>query len=221
MVRVTLIMLLMMLAPLPSLFAVESVIIDSALTPQQAIHENQPPDAPKDVLRQLVLIDVRYWGFDGNLHQGQVVVHKALARDVRRIFTKIEQKRFPVESVLPIAHPLILQKGPYGLSSDTNNTSGYAWRPITGGQSPSLHGLGLAIDINPRLNPYIKGETVIPAGSVYEPSRPGTLTPKSRIVQYFKQRGWTWGGGWADRADSMHFQKVPKGLEAWVKGYRK
>ncbi len=220
MLRVTLIMLLMMLAPLSSLFAVESVIMDSALTPEQAIYENQPPGTPEDVLSQLVLIDVRYWGLDGRLHQGQIVVHKALARDVRRIFAKIEQKRFPVESVLPIAHPLIQQKGPYGLSSDTNNTSGYAWRPMVGGRSVSLHGLGLAIDINPRLNPYVRGDTVIPAGSVYDPARPGALARNARVVQYFKTRGWEWGGDWTDRADYMHFQKIPEGLDAWVRSYR-
>lgn len=219
--RVALLALLALLAFPRALFAVEAVIIDSALTPGQAIYENQPPDVPLDVLRQLVLLDVRYWGFDGKLHQGQIVVHKALARDVQRIFAKIEQKRFPVESVLPIAHPLILQKGPYGLSSDTNNTSGFAWRPMVSGQSVSLHGLGLAIDINPRLNPYIKGETVIPAGSTYDPSRPGTLSRNLRVVRYIKKRGWEWGGDWTDRSDAMHFQKIPRKLETWVKGYRK
>jgi len=219
--RIVPLVLLLVFAPVTASCEVESVVIDSALTPEQAIRQNQPPGTPEDVLAQLVLIDVRYWGFDDRLHQGQIVAHRALRRDVQRIFAKIEQKRFPLESVLPIAHPLIQLKGPYGLSPDTNNTSGYAWRPMTGAQSVSLHALGLAIDLNPRLNPYIKGETVIPAGSVYDTSRPGTLAPKSRIVRYFKQRGWTWGGDWKSQRDYMHFQKIPKSLEAWVKGYRK
>ena len=69
-------------------------------------------------------------GYDGRVHQGQIVVHEALLSDIRQVFDVILKTRFPVESVLPIAHPVIQCKGPYGLSPDTNNTSGYVWRPI-------------------------------------------------------------------------------------------
>lgn len=197
------------------------VIVDSDLTPEQAIEANQPPDTPQDVLRQLTLVPVLYFGLDGLEHQGQVVVHKALAGDIRRVFEVILATRFPLESVLPVAHPLIQAKGPYGLSPDTNNTSAYAWRPITGGGTVSLHALGLAIDINPRLNPYRKGDLVLPPGAAYDPARPGTLTTDSPVVREFKRLGWEWGGDWGARGkvDFMHFQKVPAELAPWVKAH--
>lgn len=212
----------LLLACLWLLFSCGAMVVDSDLTRHKAVDTNQPPDAPEDVRQYLTVVDVRYYGFDGQLHQGQVVMHKELAPDIEKVFQVILDTRFPLESALPIAHPLVQLKGPYGLSPDTNNTSGYAWRPIVGSRSVSLHGLGLAIDINPRLNPFVSGETTLPPNAAYDPARPGTLTPDGPVVRAFKELGWRWGGDWAakGRLDSMHFQKIPPGLEPWVKRYR-
>jgi len=197
-------------------------VVDSSLTREQAVYAHQPPGTPADVQQQLVVVDVRYYGFDQELHQGQVVVHHALAQDIRDVFEVIRASRFPVESVLPIAHPDLQHKAPYGLSPRTNNTSAYAWRPVVGAHSVSLHGLGLAIDINPRQNPYIRGTLVIPPGATYDPSRPGTLTPDSPVVLAFQRLGWEWGGDWAaqGKLDFMHFQKIPRELASWAASYR-
>jgi len=197
------------------------VVVDSHLTRDGAIYSNQPPDVMSCVQENLAVVDVRYYGFDGQVHQGQVVVHEALAADIRQGFDVILKTRFPVESVLPIAHSLIQLKGPYGLSPDTNNTSGYVWRPVVGAQKLSMHALGLAVDINPRQNPYIRGDLILPPKAIYEPSVPGTLTTDSPVVQAFKQLGWEWGGDWTGRCvDYMHFQKIPPGWEKWVGQYR-
>lgn len=196
-------------------------VVDSALPGRDAITTHQPPDVRPEIQKHLVVVPVRYYGPDGELHQGQIVVHEALEQDVVEIFTTIRRSRFPLESVLPIAHPLIQQKGPYGLSPDTNNSSGYVWRPIVGDRRLSMHALGLAVDLNPRLNPYIKGDRVLPPGAVYDTTVPGTLLPDSPVVQAFKRLGWEWGGDWTgEKVDYMHFQKIPQGLEAWVAQYR-
>ncbi|AGW13459.1 hypothetical protein DGI_1631 [Megalodesulfovibrio gigas DSM 1382 = ATCC 19364] len=199
-----------------------AVMADSNLTSGQAIFMNQPPDVLPEVQAQQVLVSVPYHGFDGAVHQGQVVIHKALAEDVAAAFAVMFTHRFPLDSVLPIAHPTILAKGPYGLSSETNNTSGYVWRPVVGAQQLSMHALGLAVDINPHLNPYIKGKLILPPGATYAPAAPGTLTPESPVVQAFKRLGWTWGGDWnkAEKVDYMHFQKIPPGWEDWVRQHR-
>jgi len=203
--------------------AAQDVAVDSALTPEQAIHANQPPDVLPEVQDCLVVVDVRHHGYDGRIHQGQVVIHAALADDVRKAFDVILQSGFPVESVLPIAHPAIVAKAPpYGLSPDTNNSSGYVWRPMAAGKALSLHALGLALDINPRRNPYIKGDLVLPPGAAYNATQPGTLTAGSPVVRAFKALGWEWGGDWnAGKVDYMHFQKIPAGLQTWVASHRK
>lgn len=201
--------------------ACSPVLFDSTLPGDDAIYTNQPPDVSAEIQDRLAVISVRYYGPDGRVHQGQVVVNKTLEDDIRTIFDVIKRTRFPVESVLPIAHPEIQKKGEYGLSPDTNNTSGYVWRPIVGARRLSMHALGLAVDINPRKNPYIKGDLVLPPGATYDPTDPETLLPDSPVVKAFKRLGWEWGGDWKGEAvDYMHFQKTPSDLTEWVKRHR-
>lgn len=78
------------------------VVVDSNLNADQAIFQNQPPDVSAEVLSNLCIVDVRYYGFDSKVHQGQLVIHKALAPDIQDIFDVILKEQFPVESVLPI-----------------------------------------------------------------------------------------------------------------------
>jgi hypothetical protein len=93
-------------------------------------------------------------------------------------------------------------------SMEANNTSGFNYRAITDGKKISNHALGRAIDINPLLNPYIRGEEVRPAGAIYDPTQAGTLVESSTIVRFMKERGWTWGGDWTSLKDYQHFEKV-------------
>jgi peptidoglycan LD-endopeptidase CwlK len=94
-----------------------------------------------------------------------------------------------------------------------NNTSGFNYRMIAGTERLSNHARGRAIDINPLLNPCIRGDFVQPAGAAYDPSRPGTLTTDSPVTQFLKARGWIWGGDWASGRDGkplkdyQHFEK--------------
>jgi hypothetical protein len=198
------------------------VLFDSRLTVRQAVFDNQPPGVAAEVQDTLVLVPVRYYGFDGRLHQGQVVIHRELAQDIRIVFAVIRATRFPVESVIPIAHPLIQEKGDYGLSPDTNNTSAYVWRSTVAENRLSMHTLGLAIDINPRLNPYVRGDLALPPGATYDPAVAGTLTADHPVVLAFRRLGWEWGGHWGGRGkvDFMHFQKTPEPLAAWVVKWR-
>ncbi len=71
-----------------------------------------------------------------------------------------------------------------------NNTSAFNYRVITGGTSLSKHAYGRAIDINPVENPYIKGATTLPPGSVYDPNAGGTLTADHPNVLTFARLGW-------------------------------
>ncbi|ADU63083.1 hypothetical protein Daes_2076 [Pseudodesulfovibrio aespoeensis Aspo-2] len=198
------------------------VVFDSRLNASQAIWDNQPPGVAAEVQDRLVLVPVRYYGFDGRLHQGQVVIHRDLAQDIRMVFAVIRATRFPVESVIPVAHPLIQEQGVYGLSPDTNNTSAYVWRFAVGENRLSMHALGLAIDINPRLNPYVRGDLALPPGATYDPAVAGTLTADHPVVLGFRRLGWKWGGHWGSRGrvDPMHFQKIPRSLAAWVAKWR-
>jgi hypothetical protein len=91
-----------------------------------------------------------------------------------------------------------------------NNTSAFNYRFITGSRVISNHASGLAIDLNPKLNPYIKNGVILPEDCVYDTTKAGTITAGSNLVKEFKQRGWQWGGDWKNLKDYQHFEKKLK-----------
>jgi hypothetical protein len=176
------------------------LIIDSEFTLEEALFGQK---IPASVKTNLTLINVFYYGFDEKLHHGQLVLHKAVAEDVKEIFEIIRQIHFPIEKVIPICE----YKWSDEKSMEDNNTSSFNHRFISGSKILSKHASGLAIDINPKQNPYIKNGTTTPTGSSYKSEAKGTITADSRIVEEFKKRGWTWGGDWKSLKDYQHFQK--------------
>jgi peptidoglycan LD-endopeptidase CwlK len=188
-------------------------IIDSALTKQAALQDAPDLPAPADIRRALEVIPVTYVGFDALIHRGQIVIHATLAADVQSFFDLALAIQFPITSVIPIADARFLWND--RISCDRNNTSGYNFRSITGNPKKlSAHAAGLAFDVNPLQNVYLKyddqGQEAcrIPAHGSYNPNAPGTLTELHPLVQHLKERDWTWGGDWNNPKDYQHFEKV-------------
>lgn len=180
----------------------EGVIIDSALSLEDAIGSGPIPDK---IRKDLVLLDVRYYSFDGELHQGQLVIHKSLKEDIAGIFSELEKNKFPIAKAIPVAGYDFPDDG----SMIDDNTAAFNYRMAEGSKTRwSNHATGRAIDINPHLNPYRKGGVVKPPGATYDPAAPGTITRDSFIVKAFKKRGWRWGGDWVHLKDYQHFEKV-------------
>lgn len=161
---------------------------------------------PQTTLENLRLVDVYYYGFDEKLHKGQLVVHKDVVLDIIEIFEFIRESRFPVEKVIPISK--------YDWSDEKsmkdNNTSAFNYRFISGTRVISNHAAGLAIDINPRQNPYIKNGSSLPSDCIYDTTKAGTISSSSQLVKEFEQRGWSWGGNWKSLKDYQHFEKKLK-----------
>lgn len=168
--------------------------LEHALTGQQI---------PPAIRATLVLLDLDFWGFDDAQHTGQMVVHRDLAAEVREIFAEIARARFPIEQMVPVSA--------FGWSDDAsmaaNNSSAFNYRLAVGQPWLSQHAYGRAIDINPRQNPYLKGDLVLPAGAVYDPDARGTLVSSGAVVRAFERRGWDWGGHWTTLKDWHHFEK--------------
>lgn len=183
-------------------------IIDAQMTRDEAL-DGLNPDCPPEILDKQRLVTVTYWSFDAKVHRGQLVVDEALVDDVQQVFAVALEHRFPIASVIPIAHPRFRKDGVWDdhLSMAANNTSCFNYRSIEGGRKLSNHAMGRAIDINPVQNPYVRGEIVLPPGSSYAPVRAGTLHADDPIVRAFTERGWTWGGTWQTLKDYQHFEK--------------
>jgi peptidoglycan L-alanyl-D-glutamate endopeptidase CwlK len=175
--------------------------------------QNPANPAPEDVIAALTEVEVSYVDFTGQQQTGVIEIHRELAEDVDVFFALALDLGFPIERVVRSSD------GPYywddnRLMAD-NCSSGFNFRNIAKTNRPSLHGLGRALDINTRHNPFVKiGEDgqvvqVDPPGAIWVPFVPGTLHADHRLVQLMEGRGWEWGGRWHDtRVDYQHFQKA-------------
>lgn len=160
---------------------------------------------PPTALRR---VDLDYRGFDGQTHRGQLVVHEELTDEVIEAFAELYRLNFPIERMRTVE---VYPQADDELSMRDNNTSAFNCRDIPGTGQWSYHAYGRAIDINPRLNPFIdrRGD--------YQPANAGPWTDRDRTepgmlhdgdpaVRVFTERGWTWGGHWRTPLDYQHFE---------------
>lgn len=181
-------------------------IIDSSITLVEALSGPFEINPPQEVLDLQALVDVYYYSFDDLLHKGQIVVDQGVAEDVKDAFELIRRLRFPVKSVIPLGDLRFMNDDEKSML--INNSSGFCYRRIAKLDKLSNHSFGRAIDINPYQNPYIRKDYHFPPEVEYNSSIPGAFIADSEIVNFFKSRGWDWGGDWsADWIDYMHFQK--------------
>lgn len=187
-------------------------IIDSNLPAHEVLRQNPDMDCPKNILETIGVMEVNYIGFDQHGHIGQIAVAQSVMSEVESFFQEAYALRFPISKVIPAADPR------YAWSDERlmadNASSGFDYRLIAGTQRPSLHGRGLAFDINPLQNPYIRYEArktiVKPDGAQYDPNADGTLHESHPLVKLMEGFGWEWGGHWTSesgRTDYQHFQK--------------
>ena len=182
------------------------------LSRTQTLLQNPVCVAPQNIMDLQEICTVEFFGFDKNIHQGQIVVHRDTISDVRNFFAYMLSVSFPLQSVVPISHPDI--KWDDDISVSFNNSSGFNYRTIAGTNRLSWHGKGLAIDINPAQNPYIRFDengieiSRAPKDGVYNPTIEGTLYKDHPVVLFLKERGWEWGGDWTKGViDYQHFEK--------------
>jgi hypothetical protein len=159
-------------------------------------------------LSGLRYLRLSFRGFDGRAHTGELVVDASVAGDVVSVFRTLYAASYPIEEMrLPTTADL--EAPPTG---DGNNTAAYVCRATRGATSYSAHAYGLAIDLNPFVNPYSKGDLVLPelASAYLDRSwrRPGMVEPGDVVTRAFARVGWTWGGTFASLKDRMHFSET-------------
>lgn len=171
-------------------------------------------------IKDLAYLQLSYWGNDNKHHTGELIVNKTLAKEVVALFKTLYENKYPIAQMQLID----VFKGDDDASMSANNTSAFNCRPVTNRPGEySQHSYGRAIDINPLINPYVKGNLVLPkAGSAFvDRNKPykGKITRDSFIYQQFSNNGWDWGGGWFDLQDNQHFEKRAQGEKRNPYGY--
>ncbi|MEU4510836.1 M15 family metallopeptidase [Nonomuraea wenchangensis] len=158
--------------------------------------------------RDLRLVTLSHWGFDGKPHTGELVVHKSVTDDIVTVFRKLYGWRWPIRQMKLVD---AFKADDYA-SIEADNTSAFNCRRATGSSNWSNHAYGKAIDINPRENPYVtaSGSTAHKNAEKFT-ERPmkgkGVINPGDKVVKAFAQVGWEWGGYWSGTKDFQHFSK--------------
>lgn len=163
-------------------------------------------------LADLRLLRVSFHGFDGAVHQGEMVVSAVWADRLVEVFRKLFAAGYPIERMQLVDD--------YGASDDAsvlaNNSSAFNCRAVTGGTGWSRHAYGTAIDLNPRQNPYVypDGHLLDPASEPFRDRRgtlPAMIHEGDAVFAAFAAIGWRWGGSFTDTPDPQHFDTRPSG----------
>ena len=156
---------------------------------------------------QLRYLTLNYWGFDGLVHRGELVVRDAAAAKMIAVWTASFNAKFPIRRMQRVD----LFGGSDIKAMAADNTSVFNCRQVTGNPyALSPHSYGFAIDINTVENPYLA------ANNVWYPSnglayrnrsvvRPGMLFSTSAPTRALLNAGFFWGAGWR-QPDYQHFE---------------
>lgn len=164
-------------------------------------------------LTDLRYLRVMYVDFEGEEHLGELVCNKAIADDLAEIFRELYKERYPLTSVKLIDE----YDADDEQSMRANNTSCFCYRKIEGSSKLSKHALGMAIDINPLMNPCVwtskSGKRIVQpatAGPYVNRNRKfaGRIAEGDLCLRLFKEHGFFWGGSWKTKKDYQHFEKM-------------
>lgn len=181
---------------------------DSVKKRIRGISYQDNPDISYEDLRYL---SIKYINFENTECEGELICHKAIAQDLVEIFYELYQASYPIERIELIDN----YEGDDTQSMLADNTSCFNYRKVSGSSTLSQHAYGLAIDLNPFYNPYIKWSNgtvkVEPAGSEAYTDRTADFRAKisheDLAYRLFTSHNFTWGGDWKRVKDYQHFEK--------------
>jgi len=184
-------------------------IIDSVKQRIMGISYKENDNVFLDDLRYLRVL---HKDLAGNTRLGELIVNRQIAEDILNIMYELYINDYPIERMVLIDE----YNGDDEASMEANNTSAFNYRTIANSSSLSRHSLGMAIDINPKYNPYVVPKS---NGTIYISPASGAdyvdrtkdfsykLSANDLCVKLFAQHGFTWGGYWNSVKDYQHFEK--------------
>ncbi|MFI3286651.1 MAG: M15 family metallopeptidase [Rikenellaceae bacterium] len=162
-------------------------------------------------LAELRYLRILHYDAHGEIAEGEIICNRKISEDLLYIFKELFDAKYRIESVRLIDE----YEADDNLSMINNNSSSFNFRYIAGTTNLSKHSIGMAIDINPLYNPYVKesGDRLIvePTESKEYVDRSGDFTYKidtsDLCYKLFRKRGFEWGGEWLTVKDYQHFEK--------------
>ena len=162
-------------------------------------------------LSDLRYLQVLHYNKEGEVLKGELICHQSISEDLLTIFRELYKAKYPIERMVLVDE----YDADDEASMQANNSSAFNFRYVSGTKSLSRHSRGMAIDINPLYNPYVRqhnGRTVV------EPTNAEAYVDRTKDFPYkivkgdlcyrlFKKYGFTWGGEWKNSKDYQHFEK--------------
>lgn len=148
---------------------------------------------------------------EGRTLVGEMVLSKKIADTVLSIFRQLYDASYPIERMVLIDN----YDADDELSMEADNSSAFNFRFVSHTTTVSVHGRGLAVDINPLYNPYHKilkdGTEVIEPYNAREyldrsADFPYKITRDDLCCRLFIEAGFEWGGDWTSCKDYQHFE---------------
>jgi hypothetical protein len=191
----------------PLVFTVEE-INDAVFARMKGYSYPEECTVPLSALRYLRVL---HYDLKGDVCVGEMVCNKAIADDLLTLFRSLYDARYPIGQMRLIDD----FDADDARSMAANNTSCFCYRRVAGSTRLSKHSLGMAVDINPLYNPWVRtvnGRTVVtPAEAAPYADRSATfpckLTRDDLCTQLFLKYGFRWGGNWKQSKDYQHFEK--------------
>lgn len=171
-------------------------------------------------IENLRYLKVLHKNLNGETREGEIICSVYIADVLLEIFQALYVADYPIEKIRLVDE--------YGaddeLSMRDNNSSCFNFRFISHTKNISKHGLGLAVDINPLYNPYIK---TVDGKKILEPATAENYLDRKKIFPYkitdedlcykiFTEHGFEWGGNWTHCKDYQHFEVPDKLVEKYI-----
>ena len=175
---------------------------------------------PREDLRYLHLL---HQDLEGEIREGEMVCNVHIADTLLEIFKELFEAGYPIEKIRLVDE--------YNADDESsmadNNSSCFNFRFVSYTKKISKHGLGLAVDINPRYNPYVKTVdgrlSIEPANGEAYVDRTGDFPCKidenDLCYRAFTSRGFGWGGSWRNSKDYQHFEVPTEMIRTWYPDY--
>ena len=163
-------------------------------------------------LKELRYLHVLHKDLSGKTLEGELICNVCIAEPLKEIFTKLFAANYPIEKIWLIDE----YDADDELSMRDNNSSCFNFRYVSYTNRISLHGYGLAVDINPLYNPYIKtvdGKKIIAPDNAADfedrtKNFPYKIDENDLCFKLFAAHGFLWGGrDLPDEKDYQHFFK--------------
>lgn len=164
-------------------------------------------------LERLNILHLSYYNFDGKIKKdGKMVVLDIISENVINIFNELFLMKFPISTILPIDK----FNGSDEASMEANNTSCFNYRKISNKDLLSIHSYGLAIDLNPKQNPYYLNNDIIKPKTdikylLRENIEKGMIDLKVSKI-FFKNGFSIWGGNWEKEYKDYHHFQLPENI---------